>query len=79
MLFQQIKALFTKDVNLTLPGRNHPFFITVDLSVIDTGFVLFQIYNKRKLDIISYYSCKFTSNGQKLCTVYRDLIGVVYS
>ena len=35
--------------------------------------------NKEKLDVISYKFRIFTTNEQKLCTLYRELIGIVKS
>ena len=56
--FQQTKTSITKDVTLTLPNTNHPFFIFVDSSSIGTGCVLFQMSDsdKGELDKISYFS-----------------------
>ena len=45
-LFQPIKTYITKDVTLTLPSKNHPFFITVDSHLVGEDCVLFQMNNK---------------------------------
>ena len=73
-LFQQIKTPITKDVTLTLPNTNHSYFITVNFSLTDVGSVLFQTNKKGTLDNISYISRLFTTNEQKHCTKYCELI-----
>ena len=78
-LFRKIKHSITKDVTLTLPNTKYPFFITVGSSLIGIGCVLFQMNEHGKLDVISYISRIFTTNEQKLCTTYRELIGIVYA
>ena len=51
-LFQQTKTSITKDVTLTLPNENHPFF-EVDSFWIGKGCILYWKINKGKLDIFS--------------------------
>ena len=41
-LFQKLKMSFTSETELTIPNTKHPFFITVDASLIGLGAVLFQ-------------------------------------
>ena len=77
-LIQQIKITITNDVTPTLPNTNHPFYITVDSSLIGIGCVLFQKEEKGKLDFISFISWFFATNEQQLCTTYREAIGIVY-
>ena len=45
-LLQQTKTSIPKDVTLTLPITNHPFFFTVGFSLTGIGCVLFQINDK---------------------------------
>ena len=71
-LFQHNKISGTKDVPLTLPNINHPFFITKDSSLIGIGCVLFQKNERRKMDFTSYDSRIFTTSKQKFCTTYRE-------
>ena len=78
-LFQQIKSSITKDDTLSLTHTYHPVFVTVISSLHGIGCVLFQKKDKEKLDGISYYCRNFTINEKKLCTTYRELIGVIYS
>ena len=42
-LFQTLKTSLTSDTELTIPNTKHPFFITVDASLIGLGAVLFQL------------------------------------
>ena len=75
----KIKHSNTKNVTLTLPNTKYPFFITVDLSLIGIGCVLFQTNEHGKLDVISYNFRILATIEQKLCTIYREIIGIVYS
>ena len=45
--FQQIKKSIRNGVNLTLPKANHPFFITVDSSLIGIGCVIIRTSTKK--------------------------------
>ena len=78
-LVQQIKSSITDDVTLSLPSTNHPFFNTVVACLTGIGFTLIQINRERNLDIISHKRQIVTINERKLCTKYRELIGVVLS
>ena len=42
-LFQTLKTSLTSNTELTIPNTKHPFFITVDASLIGLGAVLFQL------------------------------------
>ena len=78
-LFQQIKPSTTKNVTLTLPKTNNPFVITADSPQICIGYVLFQMNNKGKLDFISYSSRILFTNERKVCTTYREILGILFS
>ena len=41
-LFQKIEMSLTSETELKVPNTKHPFFITVDASLIGLGAVLFQ-------------------------------------
>ena len=41
-LFQKLEKSLTSETELTIPNTKHPFFITVDASLIGLGAVLFQ-------------------------------------
>ena len=36
------------DIELTIPNTTHPFFITVDASLVGLGAVLFQMNEEKK-------------------------------
>ena len=42
-IFQDVKNSMTADTGLTIPNTKHPFFITVDASLVGLGAVLFQM------------------------------------
>ena len=46
----------TADTELTIPNTMHPFFITVDASLVGLGAVLFQMNEENKMRVISYNS-----------------------
>ena len=54
--FQKLKMSLTSETELTIPNTKHPFFITVDASLIGLGAVLFQLNEKNKMKVISYIS-----------------------
>ena len=54
--FQDVKNVMTAETELTIPNTKHPFFITVDASLVGLGAVLFQMNNDNKMRVISYNS-----------------------
>ena len=50
-------------------NTKHPFFITVDASLIGLGAVLFQINEQNKMEVISYNSRILNPQEQKLSTL----------
>ena len=46
----------TADTELTIPNTTHPFFLTVDASLVGLGAVLFQMNEENKMKVISYNS-----------------------
>ena len=55
-IFQNVKNAMTADTELTIPNTTHPFFITVDASLVGLGAVLFQMNEENKMKVISYNS-----------------------
>ena len=55
-LFQKLKMSLTSETELTIPNTKHPFFVTVDASLIGLGAVLFQLNEQNKMKVISYNS-----------------------
>ena len=65
-LFNQIKLSLSKDAELAIPNTNHPFYLTVDASLIGLGAVLFQPNSQNKIQIISNNSRILTTQEQKI-------------
>ena len=78
-LFQKLKASLTAETELTIPNTKHPFFITVDASLIGLGAVLFQLNEENKMKVISYNSRILNPQEQKLSTLDRELLGIVHA
>ena len=55
-IFQDVKNSMTADTELSIPNTKHPFFITVDASLVGLGAVLFQMNEENKMKVISYNS-----------------------
>ena len=78
-LFQKLKMSLTSETELTIPNTKHPFFITVDASLIGLGAVLFQLNEQNKIKVISYNSRILNPQEQKLSTLDRELLGIVHA
>ena len=78
-LFQNVKNAMTADTELTIPNTTHPFFITVDASLVGLGAVLFQMNEENKMKVISYNSRILNTQEQKLSTLDRELLAIVYA
>ena len=78
-LFQKLKMSLTSETDLTIPKTKHPFFITVDASLIGLGAVLFQLNEQNKMKVISYNSRILNPQEQKLSTLDRELLGIVHA
>ena len=78
-LFQKLKMSLTSDTELTIPNKKHPYFITVDASLIGLGAVLFQLNEQNKMKVISYNSRILNPQEQKLSTLDRELLGIVHA
>ena len=78
-LFQKLKTSLTSETELTIPNTKHPFFITVDASLIGSGAFLFQLNEENKLKVISYNSRILNSQEQTLSTLDRELLGIVHT
>ena len=78
-LFQKLKLSLTSETELTIPNTKHPFFITVDASLIGLGAVLFQLNEQNKMKVISYNSRILNPQEQKLSTLDRELLGIVHA
>ena len=69
----------TANTELTIPNTTHPFFITVDASLVGLGAVLFQMNEENKMKVISYNSRILNTQEQKLSTLDRELLAIVYA
>ena len=78
-LFQNLKMSLASETELTIPNTKHPFFITVDASLIGKGAVLFQLNEQNKMKVISYNSRILNPQEQKLFTLDRELLGIVHA
>ena len=78
-IFQNVKNAMTADTALTVPNTTNPFFITVDASLVGLGAVSFQMNEENKMKIISYNSRILNTQEQKLSTLDRELLAIVYA
>ena len=78
-IFQNVKNAMTANTELTIPNTTHPFFITVDASLVGLGAVLFQMNEENKMKVISYNSRILNTQEQKLSTLDRELLAIVYA
>ena len=69
----------TAETELTTPNTKYPFFITVDASLVALGAVLFQMNEEKKMRVISYNSRILKTQEQKLSTLDRELLAIVYA
>ena len=73
-IFQTLKTSLTSDTELTIPNTKHPFFITVDASLIALGADFFQLKEQNQMKVISYNSRILNPQKQKLYTLERELL-----
>ena len=78
-VFQDVKNAMTAETELTIPNTKHPFFITVDASLVGLGAVLFQMNEENKLRVVSYNSRILNTQEQNLSTLDRELLAIVYA
>ena len=67
------------DTELTKPKTKHPFFNTVDVSLIGLGAVRFQLNENNKVKVISHKSRLLVPQEQRLSTLDRELLGIVHA
>ena len=78
-IFQDVKNKMTAETELTIPNTKHPFFITVDASLVGLGAVIFQMNEENKMRVISYNSRILNTQEQKFSTLDRELLAIVYA
>ena len=64
-LIHKLTNALTSDTELTIHNTEHPFFITVDASLIGLGAVLFQLNENNKMKVISYNSRRLNPKKNK--------------
>ena len=62
--FKKIKQSLAHNAELAIPNTSHPFYITVDASLIGLSAVLFQPNPQNKMQIISYNSRILNTHGR---------------
>ena len=78
-IFQKVKNAMTADTELTIPSTTHPFFKTVDASLVCLGAVFLQMNEENKMKVISYNSRTLNTQEQKLSTLDRELLAIAYA
>ena len=80
-IFQNVKNAMTADTELTIPNTTHPFFITVDASLVGLGAVFFQMNEENKMKVISYNSRILNTQEQSFqqTVLDRELLAIVYA
>ena len=78
-LYNEFKLSLSKNAELAIPNTTHPFYITVDASIIGLGAVLFQPNANNKMQVISYNSRILTTQEKKLSTYDRELCAITFA
>ena len=73
-------SMNSKEAELAFPNTTpHPFYITVDASLIGLLAILFQPNNENKMQVISYNSSILTTHEQILSTYGRELCAIFFA
>ena len=75
-MFTETKDRISEDTVLAIPDPRYPFHVHVGASSIGVGSVLVQEFPAGKR-IVSFNSCVYTKNEQKMSTTARELCGVI--
>ena len=78
-VFQDVKNKMTTETELSIPYTKHPFFITVDASLVGLGAVLFQMNEENETRVISYNSRILNTQEKQFSTLDRELLAIVYA
>ena len=76
-LLQKLQMSLFSETELTIPNTKHPFFNTVDASLIALGAVLFHLNEENRKKFLSYKSSIINTQEQKLSTLDRELLRIV--
>ena len=74
-----MKLSLSKGAELAIPNTTHPFYITVDASLIGLGAVSFQPNTHNKMLVVSYNSRILTTQEQKHSTYDRKLCAITFA
>ena len=74
-----MKTSLSKNAELAISNTTHPFYITVDASLIGLGAILFETNTENKMQVISYNSRILTTNEQKLFIDDRELCAIMFA
>ena len=77
--FQKPKKFLTSDTELTILNTKHPFFLTVDASLIGLGAGFFQLNELNRMKVISYNSGILNPQEQKFSTLDCEILGKVHA
>ena len=75
--FTNLENALTSDAEFIKPNTKHLFFVTVHVSLIVFGAVLFQINENNKMKFISYISCILSAQQQIFSALDPELLGIV--
>ena len=78
-LFNEIELSLSKGAELAIPNTTHPFYITVDASLIGLVAVLFQPSSNNTMQVLSYNSRILTTQEQKLSTYDKKLCAITFA
>ena len=67
------------ETELTIPNTKHPFFITIDASLMGLGAVLFQLNDQNQMKVKSFNSRILNPHEQKLSSLDRELLGIEHA
>ena len=74
-----LKLPFQKNAKLAIPNTTHPFYVTVDASLIGLGTKLFQPNTDKKMQVIFYNSRTLTTQEQNFSTYDRQLCALTFA
>ena len=75
-LFNDLKDRISEDTILAIPSERYPFHIHVESSSVGTGCIPVQEFPDGKR-IVSFNSRIINKSEQKMCTMHRELCGIV--
>ena len=73
-LFNETKLSLSKDAELAIPNTTHPFYNTVDASLIGLGAILFQPNTYIKMQVIPYNSRNLPTQEQNFLLMTVNLL-----